>query len=105
MTRTAALASPLIWFANHTAQFALSPLACVWHSNLVLWIVVGTALLLDAGCGLVAWSAWQKRAPEGMPESAPMPPWLAMSGVVLSAGFFIVIIAQAIPDLMLAGCA
>jgi hypothetical protein len=101
MMRTAALASPLIWFANHTAQFALAPLACLWHSNLVLWIVAAAALLLDSACGVVAWSAWQKGADQG---AAPMPPWLAMSGVMLSASFFVVIAAQMIPILMLAGC-
>jgi predicted lysophospholipase L1 biosynthesis ABC-type transport system permease subunit len=101
MIRTVALASPLIWFANHVAQFALAPLACVWHSNVVLWSVAAAALLVDAGCGVVAWSAWQKRAGE---DTAPMPPWLALSGVILSAGFFVVIAAQTIPILMLAGC-
>ena len=33
-----------------------------------------------------------------------MPPWLAMSGIVLSASFFLMIAAQMIPVLMLAGC-
>jgi len=101
MTRTAALASPLVWFANQVAQFALAPLACVWHSNLMLWIVAAAALLLDTGCGVVAWSAWQKRADE---DAMPMPPWLALSAVMLSASFFVVIVAQTIPILMLAGC-
>ena len=101
MIRAAALASPLIWFANHAAEFALAPLACLWHSNMVLWTVAAVALLLDSGCGVVAWSAWQKRADE---NAAPMPPWLAMSGVILSASFFVVIAAQMIPILMLAGC-
>lgn len=101
MIRTAALASPLIWFANHLAQFALAPWACLWHSNLVLWIVAAAALLLDAACGFVAWSAGQRPAGK---DAAPVPPWLAMSGVMLSAGFFVVIAAQMIPSLMLAGC-
>lgn len=102
MTRAAALASPVIWFANHSVQFALAPLACRWQSNVILWIVAAAALLLDVGCGAVAWHAWQRAE-----ESAVsiMPPWLALSGVVLSASFFIVIVAQMIPTFILGWCA
>jgi len=105
MTRTAALFSPVVWFAYHTAHFAVAPLACTWHSNMVLWIVALVALVMDAASGVVAWSAWQKRVPEGAPSETQMPPWLALSGVALSVSFFIVIAAQMIPDLMMAGCA
>jgi hypothetical protein len=103
MMKTAALASPVIWFANHTVQFALAPLACVWQSNLILWIVFTVALVLDAGCGAVSWGAWQRGNTE--PQAAPMPTWLAMSGVVLSVSFFIIIVAQMIPTLILGWCA
>ena len=91
---TAVLASPLVWFASHSAQFALSPWTCPWRSNIALWLVVFVALLLDAGSGILAW----KQQPDVMPR------WLSISGAALSAGFFVVIVAQAIPVLMLGGC-
>lgn len=91
----AALGSPLVWFASHSAQFALAPLTCPWRSNLVLWVVLLVALILDLGSGLFAWRL----------EPPTMPRWLALGGAALSAAFFIVIIAQAIPLLILGGCA
>jgi hypothetical protein len=100
MRGIAALASPLVWFASHGVQYALAPLTCAWHSNVVLWIATLVALLLDGASGYLAWNQWQ-RTPGG---EASIPPWLAMSGVALSAGFFLVILAQAIPALMLPGC-
>lgn len=98
LIRTAALAAPLIWFLNQVAQFALAPLACAWKSNALLVLISVCALALDAVCGVAAWSASRDTA------HLVMPRWLALSGVVLSAGFFLVIFAQALPNLMLAGC-
>jgi hypothetical protein len=100
MKTTAALASPLIWFASQSVQYALSPLTCAWQSNAVLWLATAVALILDAASGYVAWRQWQQAGS----HTASIPPWLAMSGVTLSAGFFLVIVAQAIPTLILAGC-
>jgi hypothetical protein len=51
----------------------------------------------------VSWGAWQRGNTE--PQAAPMPTWLAMSGVVLSVSFFIIIVAQMIPTLILGWCA
>jgi hypothetical protein len=88
------LASPVIWFASQLAGFAIAPLTCTQQSNLLLWLVSGAALILDAVTGYAAWRSWQY-ADGG---------WLALSGVILSSGFFLVIIAQALPTFMLAGC-
>jgi hypothetical protein len=103
--RVSALASPVIWFASHATQFALAPLACAWHSNSILWMAAGVAMFLDLCSGWAAWSAWQRQPAAGMTDKAPMPLWLAMSGIILSASFFLVIVAQTIPSLMLEGCA
>ena len=94
--RGVSLGAPLIWFANHGAQFALAPLACAQRSNAVLWIVAIVALLLDAGCGLAAWTLWHGGE---KPNTV-----VAASGMALSVSFFIVILAQMIPSLMMAAC-
>lgn len=98
--RLMALSSPIVWFASHTAQFALAPLTCAWRSNAILWLASAIALMLDAGSGLFAWSQCK---PEPQ-NAAVMPRWLALSGVLLSAAFFLVIVAQAIPTFILGGC-
>ena len=64
----------------------------------------GAAARTDLRLGRI--HVWQQQqGTAGMNDRPPMPPWLALSGMVLSASFFIVIAAQAIPSLMLEGCA
>jgi hypothetical protein len=89
----AVLASPTIWFASLAAGFAVAPLTCARQSNALLWLISGIALALDAASGFAAWREWQRGRG-----------WLALNGIILSAGFFLVIAAQAIPSVMLAGC-
>jgi hypothetical protein len=101
----AALASPIVWFVSEWAGFAFAPLACSARSNAALWIVAVVALLLVCGSGFVAWTQWNAWRPEGdQPPGAVMPRWLAISAVVLSGSFIIVIVAQTIPSLILGGC-
>jgi hypothetical protein len=102
LIRVAVLSSPVIWFAS---QFALAPLTCQWQSNEILWMVTGAGLILELISGWAAWTAWQFRPANGMPDTPAMPRWLSLSGMVLSGSFFLVIVAQAIPSLMLGGCA
>jgi heme/copper-type cytochrome/quinol oxidase subunit 3 len=87
------LATPTIWFASFLAGFAIAPLTCARQSNALLWLISGIALALDAVCGYVAWREWQRGRD-----------WLALNGIILSGGFFLVIGTQGIPILMLAGC-
>ena len=87
------LVSPAIWFASFLAAFAVAPLTCAHHSNGLLWLISGLALALNCLNGFAAWRIWERT-----------PGWLAMSGILVSAGFFIVIAAQAIPSLLMPGC-
>jgi hypothetical protein len=103
LATVAALGSPIVWFASYGASFALSPLTCMWRSNAILWIVSLVAALLVAASGLAAWRQWNMH-PDAAPGDLAMPRWLALSGVVLSCSFFVVILAQTIPTLLLAGC-
>lgn len=89
---TSLILSPIAWFASLDANFDLAPLACAGHGKSVLLLISGAALGLAVASGLLAWTQrnFQRR--------------LAFSGAVVSALFSIVIIAQAIPNLMLGGC-
>jgi hypothetical protein len=102
--KLAALGSPVIWFLGYLTQFAATPLTCQWRSNLTIWTIAAAALLLDFGSGFLAWLQWNGQPEKGMPGTAVMPRWLALGGIALSGVFFIVIVAQAIPSLMLGGC-
>ena len=89
---TGLVLAPLAWFASLEANFALAPLACAGHGKSMLLLISAAALALAVAGGLLAWTQrnFHKR--------------LAVSGAVISALFSIVIVAQAIPNLMLGGC-
>ena len=83
---------PMAWFASLEANFALAPLACAGHGKSMLLLVSALALGLTVAAGLLAWGQrnFERR--------------VALSAAVVSAFFSIVIVAQAIPNLMLGGC-
>ena len=89
---TGLVLAPLAWFGSLEANFALAPLACSGHEKNILLLVSAAALSLAIASGLLAWTQrnFHRR--------------LAFSGAVISALFTIVIVAQAIPNLMLGGC-
>ena len=89
---TGLVLAPLAWFASLEANFALAPLACAGHGKSTLLLVSAVGFGLAAGSGLLAWT------------QRSLQPRLAVSGAVISVLFSIVIVAQAIPNLMLGGC-
>ena len=84
--------APVAWFVSLEANFALAPLACGGHGKSLLLFVSFAAFGLAMTGGLLAWTQrdFHRR--------------LALSGTAISALFTIVIVAQAIPNLMLGGC-
>jgi hypothetical protein len=65
------------------------------------------ALLITVVAGLVSWRQWQQVGGESPGEAQHLPArfqTLAGSGVAINAMFFLVILAQAIPQVILAEC-
>ena len=89
---TGLVLAPLAWFASLEGNFALAPLACSGHGKGLLLLVSAMALALAMASGLLAWT--QRSLHRG----------LALSGAVISVFCTLVILAQAIPNLMLRGC-
>jgi hypothetical protein len=89
---TGLVLAPIAWFASLEANFALAPMACAGHGKNVLILVSAVALGLSMTGGLLAWT------------QRSLHQRLAVSGAVISALFAIVIVAQAVPNLMLGGC-
>ncbi len=84
--------APMAWFASLATNFALATLACSERGKSILWLVSFLAIGLSIAGGLLAWT--QRNSNRR----------LALSGVVISTLFTIVIVAQAIPNVMLRGC-
>uniref|UniRef100_Q01RA1 Uncharacterized protein n=1 Tax=Solibacter usitatus (strain Ellin6076) TaxID=234267 RepID=Q01RA1_SOLUE len=89
---TGLILPPIAWFASMEGNFALAPLACAGHGKGVLVLISIAALGLSAGGGLLSWAQRSSHRR------------LAVSGAAMSALFTLVILAQAIPNILLGGC-
>ncbi len=87
--------SPIVWFANLELNFALAPLVCSGNGRGMLVISSIAALALVVAAGLLSWTQL------GQPQARRV---VAFGGIVLSGLFFLVILAQVIPTLMMRDC-
>lgn len=104
---TGVLAGPIVWLLSFEANFALAPWACTFDAKLALYIISVIALLLAAASGLLAWRQWKELGQEWPGEGGgalPRSRIMAIGGVLLSAMFFLVILAQSIPEVVLGAC-
>ena len=101
------LAGPLVWLMSFLANFALVPWACIWQAKLALYFVSVLALAACAAAGLLAWREWtelgREADPKG-PDALARSRIMAFSGVMLSSLCCLIVVAQAIPELILGAC-
>jgi hypothetical protein len=103
----AVLAGPLIWFTAMQTNFVLAPWACAFGWKPALYVVSIIALAIVAGSGLLAHKHWKQLGEADAHEaggSLPANRALAIGGMGLSAMFFLVIVAQTIPQFILGSC-
>lgn len=101
------LAGPIVWLLSFQAKFTLAPWACEFNTKLALFLVTILALALVAGSGLLAWREWSELGkvwPGEAGGTLARSRIMAIGGVLLSAMFFLVIVAQSIPELILGAC-
>lgn len=104
---TGILAGPVAWLLSFQANFTLAPWACEFNTKIALFIVTILALLLVAGSGLLAWREWTalgKVSPGDAGGALARSRIMAISGVLMSAMFFLVVVAQSVPELILGAC-
>ena len=101
------LAGPIVWLCSFEANFALAPWACEFNTKIAVYIVTIVALMLAAGSGLLAWREWTalgRMWPAEAGGALGRGRIMAIGGVLLSGMFFLVILAQSIPELVLGAC-
>ena len=104
---TGILAGPIVWLFSFEANFALAPWACDFANKAALFVVAILALVLVAASGWIAWREWNavgKVWPGSAGGELGRERIMAGGGLLMSAMFFIVILAQSIPNLMLGAC-
>jgi hypothetical protein len=101
------LGGPIIWLCSFEARFALAPWACVFQNKWALYGVAIAALLLCAACAMVARREWKTSGESGPSSDAgavPRSNFMAILGIVISCGCGMIVIAQAIPEIVLGAC-
>lgn len=104
---TGILGGPIIWLVSFEANFALAPWACEFNNKLALFLVTIAGLILVAASGLLAWREWNatgKVWPGEEGGALGRERVMAGAGLLMSAMFFLVIVAQGIPNLLLEAC-
>jgi hypothetical protein len=101
------LAGPIVWLFSFEAKYALAPWACTFQAKIGLYLVSLAALVLCAASGVLAWRQWTELGrewPGGGGGALPRSRIMAIGGVLMSAMFFLVVLAQAIPEVLLQAC-
>lgn len=104
---TGILTGPIVWLISFEALFALNPWACIFQTKLTLYIVSIVAFALSGASGLLAWRQWNQLGREADPrggDALSRSRIMAFGGVILSTLSCLIIVAQAIPELILEAC-
>lgn len=102
------LAPPLAFLVQLEANYALVSWACARGDRLPLHLITLAALVVAAAAWLVAWREW--RAVRGpwpdyvTPAPSPRSRFMAALGMLVSALFIVLLVAQAIPAFVLTPC-
>jgi hypothetical protein len=89
--------SPLVWFLNLTANYAVAAHVCASGGKAVLYTVTVVSLASTAIAAGVCGRQWQLIEPSRKRA-------MALGGVALGGLCFVVILAQAIPNVLMADC-
>jgi hypothetical protein len=103
----AMLAGPVAWFTGLNLNYSLVRLACAKGSLVSLHLVSALTLALAVSGGVVAWREW-RRVGGGWPGEGGDPRarsrFMAVIGLMSSALFSVVILAQWVAQLILNPC-
>jgi hypothetical protein len=98
---------PTAWLLSFLANFALAPWACSFGWKAALFVITAAALAITAASAVSAWKLWRRAGvelPGEMGGAVASARSLGLAGVLLNAMFFLVVLAQGVPNLILGAC-
>lgn len=101
------LGAPLVWAAQLQAGYSLGTMLCTDRMRISMHLVSLVSLVLCALCAWIAWRAWQAVGAEWPPDAGDPPGrarFMAAVGLITSVGFFVVVLAQAVPSFVFPIC-
>jgi hypothetical protein len=107
MQWTGLLAGPLAWGLHMQANLSLVPWVCKHGGEIYIHLVTILALVITAAGAYAAWRIWQEGGEEkanGGGDILSRARFMGALGLMTSAMFFLVIIAQEIPGFFFQPC-
>ncbi|MBD0372118.1 MAG: hypothetical protein ICV60_14855 [Pyrinomonadaceae bacterium] len=108
MQWTGLLAGPVAWALHMQTNYALVPWVCMKGGEMLLYLVSIFAILITAAGAFAAWRAWSEGGREkeanGGGDPISRTSFMGALGLLTSAMFLLVIIAQAIPGFFFHPC-
>ena len=102
------LAAPVAWLLHLQISYLLAAFTCDTGWEFMKHVVTLLTLVFAAVGGWIAWCSWQRTGREWPKKDEGgvlgRSRFMAASGVALSALFFLVIIAEGIPNFFLDAC-
>lgn len=101
------VAGPTAWFAHVSVSYAVAAHACQPGREWLFHATTAATLALAAAGIWAAWRAWPGRDSTGEPASLSSHArqrFMALAGVVLGLSFLLVIVVQAVPNLVFDRC-
>jgi len=100
-------AGPLLWMVSFGAGWSMAWWACIWNWTPGMVAVSAAAMALTVAGAFVAWTQW-RRIGQSLPGEAggaiPRARAMAIGGVALNIGSFLVILTQIILQSMIGAC-
>jgi anaerobic C4-dicarboxylate transporter len=93
------LAGPVCWAICLESRYALVQWTCVHHCGWVLNVIGGTAFVACIAAALLGWAAFKR-----FDRDAHRERFMAISGLILSSSFALVVTANTIPTFFLSPC-
>lgn len=105
MQWTGLLAGPFAWGLHMQANYSLVPWVCKNGGEILIHLVTILALAITALGAFAAWRSWQQGRETNVDDAAlSRTSFMGMLGLLMSAMFFLVIIAQEIPGYFFHPC-
>ena len=98
---------PVLWLISFQAKLSWGTWVCASESKIGLFVFAVLAFLLSSVAGFLAWGQWKElgsQDPGEAHDSLARSRFMAVCAMAFSAAFCLVIVAQAIPDLILEAC-
>lgn len=106
---TGLLGPPIVWLLHFQIIYSLVGYVCEAHSHASIHIVSVLTIVITIGCGLISWKLLRPAPPSNSltepDETIPARPrFMAQMGLMSSALFTLVMIAQWIASFMIDPC-